>query len=64
MLLHLLRSALLKAAHKKTIAKHPPLALSVLKIDCHCFVSDGKHRIILESEAPYYSNIIANDYEF
>jgi hypothetical protein len=64
MLLSLLRSALLKAANKLTISKHPPLDLSILNIEGQHYATDGQHRIQLESEMPYYSNLVARDYEF
>jgi hypothetical protein len=64
MLLSLLRSALLKAANKQTISKHPPLDLSITKVEGQHFATDGQHCIQLESEVPYYSNVVARDYEF
>ncbi len=64
MLLTLLRSALLKAANKQTISKHPPLDLSIIEIEGEYFASDGFHRIMIESDVPNYVNVVAHDYEF
>lgn len=64
MLKPLLENALLKAANKQKIAKHPPLELTILKLADQYVASDGSFNISLESEAPCYANIIAHDYEF
>ena len=41
MLQTLLERALLKAAHKRTIAKHPPISLSISKLGGQHVASDG-----------------------